>query len=252
MDKGMVRALAHQKFLEIVILGSKLEAESCELTLQQIFLLNYKVFLSPLELMERIILIYCTTPSSHTYHSHSQSNSRVNSSSLSSPPSQRNHNNNDPNTQEMLGEGVETQAEDNSKLDNELVPIRIRVLKMIKQWIQLHPYDFEGDQPLASLLISFLDNTVSFTGYASLAASLKQNLASPSFLQSSKTFPPPILPPQFSSSKFKLSEIDPLEVCSSFSFPSFLFSFRFSSLHFLFVSELEFPFLTFPTSPKKR
>ena len=122
IEKGVVRALAHKKFLELIISGAKIELETTsELPLESIFLLNYKTYFSPLELMERLILIYCTTPNS--------SNQDVN------------------------------------QFDKLLIPIRVRVLKIIKQWISIHPYDFHNEnKTLSYLLMNFLDNTVTMTG----------------------------------------------------------------------------------------
>eukprot|EP01091_Cochliopodium_minus_P006108 TRINITY_DN1598_c1_g1_i1.p1 TRINITY_DN1598_c1_g1~~TRINITY_DN1598_c1_g1_i1.p1 ORF type:complete len:860 (-),score=265.57 TRINITY_DN1598_c1_g1_i1:124-2703(-) len=170
LEKGTVKALGHQKFLELIIAGTKIELETAsELSLELIFLLNYKIFFKELELMERLILIYCTTPT--------------------------------------------TKNQDVNQFDKLLIPIRVRVLKIIKSWIQTHPYDFHNtNNTLYNLLTNFLDNTVTLTGYAPMATALKNNLENQNeYAYGQMDMPPSILPINFTS-KFKLVDIDATEI----------------------------------------
>lgn len=98
--------------------------------LQKTFLLTFRCFMTPYELMESLICRYCATP-----------------------PSVR-------------------PTDDLTTLKKaRQVPVRLRVLNVIRYWIDNHAYDFE-DPKLANLAQFFLTNVVSVFGNQQLAQAI--------------------------------------------------------------------------------
>jgi len=100
------------------------------------FLLTYRSFLQPTELLQKLVMRYCTTPPTTT-------NAGMNLLQLK---------------------------------EERQLPIRLRVLSVIKFWVENHFHDFKQDATLAQSLLDFVDNTVSYTSNSKFAISIKAAL----------------------------------------------------------------------------
>lgn len=90
------------------------------LDVPKIFVTTFRLLMRPEELLERLVLIYCTVPSDS-------------------------------------GSGGDKTSE-----ERKLAPCRLRILNLLKKWIQMHRYDF-ADQALSNLTADFLHNTIKLT-----------------------------------------------------------------------------------------
>lgn len=96
-------------------------------------------------------------------------------------------------------------------------PIRLKVVNVLKSWINHHYYDFELDSNLVLSLISFLDEVIEPAGMATTSEQLKRLLKKQikgktknhEIMLDQSSIPAPILPPDLNNWTFL--DIDPLE-----------------------------------------
>ncbi len=102
-----------------------------DFSFQRIFLLCYRSILTPAELLDKLMLRYCITPGPALV---------------------------------AAGSNLEKLKHDRQG------PVRVRVLAVLKFWLENHFYDFEAnDRALLSTLTEFLDNVVTLSNARSVA-----------------------------------------------------------------------------------
>lgn len=145
--------------------------------LPKIFITTFRIMMRPEELLERLVLIYCTVPND-------------------------------------TGSGEKTSEE------RKLAPCRLRILNLLKKWIQVHRYDFE-DPAVSNLTNDFLNNTIKLTGYERVAENLQSMLQSLAF-PTPTACPEPIVPRKHGDS-LQLTDIDPLEMARQMTLDDMVF-----------------------------
>jgi son of sevenless-like protein len=156
--------------------------------LKKVFVTTFRIMMQPVELLERLVLIYCTVPSDN-------------------------------------GNMGEKTSE-----ERKLAPIRLRILNLLKKWIQMHRYDFE-ELSMASLIHDFLHNTIKLTGYERVAENLMSMLQSASF-PIPLACPESILPRKHSGT-LELCDIDPVELARQFTLDDMIYYHSLETRDFL-------------------
>jgi len=128
------------------------------------FLLTYRSFISPVDLLNKIIFLYPFNPMAQPdFFSFSFFESKINQNQSILSTSGYFLNfisfadtfNQDP-PQNL------TQKQFQEYYSTKVIPTRLRVINVLKSWIDKHFEDFETDEPLEEIIMSFLTNPTTY------------------------------------------------------------------------------------------
>ena len=121
-----------------------------------IFLMSYKIFMTPIELLEKIILMFVF----HFFHFDPfLYNNNTTKSYCTSPSSVQNN--------------------ANTEVAEKIKFVRLKVLNFLKRWINIHPYDFvevnAGSDKMTNLFSDFIE-IIKMSGFAIFAEQLSKSI----------------------------------------------------------------------------